>query len=831
MRNFPWRSGFERKILTARAIIFWEWLWYALLPLLVFVGCVGMATLFGVFALFPRIIHFVILAALALTFLWTLRPLLSLTLPTREDALRRLEKSSGLAHRPASSYEDTLAQSFTDRSSRAVWQAHKRQLRERLSQLKTGWPHPGLPARDPLGLRAIIVLGLVVAFTWAGPDTSDRIKEALAPVPSAQSASKTFIDAWITPPQYTGRAPVFLSGANATLDSETADRPVDVPANSELVIRVTGAKELKAVINAADIVGRQADKPVAFQETGEQIKTARVHLLQSGQALISDGGSELAAWRFNVIPDRTPVISIDSDQPLTNEQAVQFGYKLNDDYGVISGKAEFKLAPAEDGTDDAPRYALPVTPPDFALVLPKSRVKTTNQKVYRDFTSHPWAGLEVSLVLKATDEAEQTGVSEPVRLVLPERNFQKPLARAFIEQRKRLVSEEGAAAKVATALGGLMIVAPSLELNSVVYLGLSTAHHRLKRHDDVATSTEMVDLLWDLALRVEDGDLSLAERELRAAQEALRKAIADNAPQEEIDRLAKELRKALNRFMEAMAEQMRQNAGKNGGKPQQMPPDAQTITPQDLAKMMDMIENLLKNGATDAAQEMLAQLNEILENMQKGQAVTGSQERSELSEMLDKLGDMMGKQQGLMDETFQSSREKSGQQQGQGQQGGQRDSDLAGQQETLREMLGEFMKQFQNGNQNGPSALGRAGQAMRDAAEALRKGQNKQAVGRQGEAIDQMRQGANAMAREMLQGFGQANRNGQRGRKRGAGDVDPLGRSMRTHGPDLGTSTKVPGEIEVQRAREIMRELQRRLGERSRPDIELDYIERLLKRF
>ncbi len=830
MRNFQWRSGFERKILVARAIIFWERLWYALLPLLVFAGCVGIATLFGVFALFPRSVHFVILAALAVTFLWTLRPLLALTLPPREDALRRLEGASGLPHRPASSYEDTLAKNFTDPSSRAVWQAHKRQLRERLNQLKTGWPHPGLPGRDPLGLRVILVLGLVVAFTWAGPDTSDRIKEAFVPVPAAQSASKTFIDAWITPPAYTGRAPVFLSGANVTLDSETADRPVDIPAKSELVIRVTGAKELKAVLNGTDIAGRDASKTVAFQDSGEQIKTARIPLLQSGQALVSDGGNPLAAWRFNVIPDKTPVISIDTDAPLTNEQAVQFGYILSDDYGVISAKAEFKLAPAEAEDGNTPRYALPVTPPDFALVLPKSRVKTTQQKVFRDFTSHPWAGLEVSLVLKATDEAEQTGVSKPVRLVLPERDFKKPLARAFIEQRKRLVAEQGSAGKVATALGGLMIVAPGLKMNSVVYLGLSTAHHRLKRHDDVATSTEIVDLLWDLALRVEDGDLSLAERELRAAQEALRKAIAENAPQEEIDRLAKELRKALNRFMEAMAEQMRQNAGKNG-QPQEIPPDAQTITPQDLAKMMDMIENLLKNGATDAAQELLAQLNEILENMQKGQTVTGSQQRSELSEMLDKLGDLMGKQQGLMDETFQSSRNKSGQQQGKGQQGGQRGSDLAGQQETLREMLGDFMKQFQNGNQNGPSALGRAGQAMRDAAEALRKGQRKQAVGRQGEAIDQMRQGANAMAREMLQGFGQANRNGQRGRRRGAGDVDPLGRSMRTHGPDLGTSTKVPGEIEVQRAREIMRELQRRLGDRSRPEIELDYIERLLKRF
>ena len=66
-----------------------------------------------------------------------------------------------------------------------------------------------------------------------------------------------------------------------------------------------------------------------------------------------------------------------------------------------------------------------------------------------------------------------------------------------------------------------------------------------------------------------------------------------------------------------------------------------------------------------------------------------------------------------------------------------------------------------------------------------------------------------------------------------AGDapLDPLGRPQRTEGPDLGTSVKVPDQIDAQRAREILEILRRRLGERFRPDIELDYIERLLKRF
>jgi hypothetical protein len=42
---------------------------------------------------------------------------------------------------------------------------------------------------------------------------------------------------------------------------------------------------------------------------------------------------------------------------------------------------------------------------------------------------------------------------------------------------------------------------------------------------------------------------------------------------------------------------------------------------------------------------------------------------------------------------------------------------------------------------------------------------------------------------------------------------------------------KVPQESDLQRAREILQELRKRAAERNRPKEELDYIDRLLKRF
>jgi Domain of unknown function (DUF4175) len=127
---------------------------------------------------------------------------------------------------------------------------------------------------------------------------------------------------------------------------------------------------------------------------------------------------------------------------------------------------------------------------------------------------------------------------------------------------------------------------------------------------------------------------------------------------------------------------------------------------------------------------------------------------------------------------------------------------------------------------------------MGDAQGQLGQGNADGAVDSQGRALDAMRRGAQSLAQAMQQqqgmgpggrpgGPGRAGRFGQQGRAQQ--DTDPLGRPLR--GRDYGddSTVKVPGEIDVQRARRILEELRRRFGEIARPQLELDYIERLLK--
>ena len=71
---------------------------------------------------------------------------------------------------------------------------------------------------------------------------------------------------------------------------------------------------------------------------------------------------------------------------------------------------------------------------------------------------------------------------------------------------------------------------------------------------------------------------------------------------------------------------------------------------------------------------------------------------------------------------------------------------------------------------------------------------------------------------------GGGHRRGGRGRRR-------CGRPLRGREYGDDTTVKVPGEIDVQRARRIIEELRKRFGDFARPQDELDYIQRLLKNY
>ena len=205
-----------------------------------------------------------------------------------------------------------------------------------------------------------------------------------------------------------------------------------------------------------------------------------------------------------------------------------------------------------------------------------------------------------------------------------------------------------------------------------------------------------------------------------------------------------------------------------------------------------------------------------------------------MNEMLDGLSDLMRQQQKLMDDTQRMPQDGMGQdpQPGQGEQPGQQPGmgGLGDRQQNLSRMLQELMDEFGRNGMQTPRAFGEAGKSMQGAEGSLREGDRDQALDNQGEAMAKLREGAQGLARQMMQqGQGQQDSPGRTGEARGD-DRDPLGRPMPNSGEDYGPERDMlPSELAIQRAREILDMLRARAGEQGLPAIERDYIERLLR--
>jgi uncharacterized protein (TIGR02302 family) len=197
------------------------------------------------------------------------------------------------------------------------------------------------------------------------------------------------------------------------------------------------------------------------------------------------------------------------------------------------------------------------------------------------------------------------------------------------------------------------------------------------------------------------------------------------------------------------------------------------------------------------------------------------------------MGDLQQDQQGLRDrlKKLQDELAKRGMGQKPGDKGARGEK---GQGEKGQGEQGQQGEQGEDGDEqqaDSGDTLGDADEAMGDASGKLGDGNADAAVDSQGRALDAMRKGAQSLAESMQPGEeGQGEGPGNRpGRQQNAGKSnDPLGRPL--HGHELDDLTvKIPGEIDVQRVRRILEELRRRLADPARPQIELDYIERLLK--
>lgn len=872
----------NRLAAEARFVLFVERLCRALLPPLLVAGAFVSLSWAGLWLHVPRTARGLGLLAFAAALLVAFWPARKLRFPSRREALGRIDRKSGLSSRPASALADRLGNAGTDPITQALWRLHRRRAEENLHRLTIGGPAPRLPDFDRYALRAAVLVGLIAAAFVAGPERSARLAAAFDWQFEAINARPFRVDAWIDPPAYTGKPAIVLNTGSGA--HETPER-IEAPVNSLLIIHASGGK-LDLGIKGALASETQQERglapaeaePAAAAKASRQDRFDNVaRLVLHGDALLTLGKSSrrLAAFDIHAIPDEAPMIALTAPPRFNARGSMALKYSVADDYGVTAASADF-VKPVLPGGRLSKRSL--VDPPHVPLVLPPPPQLAGEAETTFDLSDHPWAGARVQMTLSARDGAGNEGKSSTVEITLPEKPFVKPLAKALAEQRRTLVLAPEDKPRVEAALEALMIAPELFDTTAGVYLGLRVALDELRSAKGDGDLCAVADYLWQMALEIESGDLAGSERDLRAAEHELAEALSRGASEDELRRLTQNLRAAMDKFLGALAAQ--QKAGNQEGDYAALERGGRTVTQRDLQGMLDEIEKMLRSGDSANAQKMLEQLQNILENLKVARPHKASPQEEAMGHALNELGALSEEQQDLRDDTYRSDEEERerrhearrpphfpgqptfgdifgdqsaddaapgdgngtdgevgepGQRRSGGNHPAASESDRAGlakRQQALRNRL--EVLEHQLGDVEAPAhGLDAAGGAMREAEEAL--GQDSPgtdgAVEAQGRAVEALRDAAQSLADKMHgESGGQADQGqdeqGGTGRFGDNEGSDPLGRRG---GADRASVLNRMGVPAAERARRVLDELRRRLGEPARPREELDYIERLLR--
>lgn len=766
----PWRLA------AARAALLAEQIWPRLLPIYLALALLVAAALLGLWAWTPGWLHAAMLALAGLIAAWQLKAIAQdLRWPSRQAVFSRWEQDSGLSHQPLQAVADRQANAG-DAFAATLWARHQHQAAAQLASLRLAPPQLNWLARDRYGLRGLAMLLLALGVAVAGPLTGQRLAGALVP-DLGGAAAPAALEAWITPPAYTGLAPIMLPQTG----SQT---PIAVPAGAQVTALLSGGWRTPRLFSAQGALPFAEPSPHQYRLEAPAPVTDHLSVRQ--------GWRQLARWTVDSLPDISPLVSFAGPPRASASGSLAIDYAVLDDYGVtgmtlsVTGPVDM-IWPAR----------------DLTLALPPTKAgEEVRGTAYRDLAASPWAGVEVTLVLRARDALEQVGESAPVQTLLPERTFSHPVARAIAGIRKRLFQAPADRAPALAALGQLSAAPGDFGHDLTVFLALRDAYWRLTHDLEIDAVPAVNALLWQAALALEDGDQALARSALRAQMDALMEALAQG---QDSTAMMDALERQLQDFLRAQAQAALNAPGQD--RPS-APDEAMTISADTLAKMLEHMRNQAAAGDMAGAMQTLAALQSIMENMQNAQPPSAEDmaRAAAAQQALDALQTARGDQQALNAQTAS---------------GGLPQRSLGQAQSGVARQLGAAAQKLEaEAGLPAPDGIGQAQALMDAAATALRQGQKDRAANLQGQAmtaldqaIDSLRQDMAAMMRQMAGATGAS---------------DPAGRPL---GGTALEDVVIPSDADFARSRAILNEVRRRLADPERSQAERDYLERLLDRF
>ena len=785
-------------LLRTRALMMWERAYPAYLPAVIGLLLACALGFTGWLARLPLGFHasgLVLITGALGYLLW--RGMRQFHWPSRREALRRIEERNGLKQGCLDAID---AHPFAAEETEPLWMAARERLIEAIGRPKLPKLNLDVHATDPFRLRLIaLILCLTSALVTRGDLTG--FQASLTPV--FPERSPITVDAWIEPPAYTGLPPRVLKGRVRQI--------ANIPEGSNLHLRLRDevGEPARGIVTFASAEGGKR----RIRPSNPDSPAITWPLTESGLLAINARG-ETTQFTLRVLKDGPPSVFLGEDPDLSSG-AVRLKVITTDAYDLVRGTLIVSLLPGQKISEDAPAPDQAVVDAPSLISLDELAGPTGEIDVEIDAASHPWAGLLVKAEIEVEDGRGQLARSEPFAFTMPERTFYNPLSQAVIEERQKLAMAPSNL-MTSTKFFGALIEAPDLfDVDPREHLMLRTtaaAVAAAKRRD----VDEVVESLWPLAVELEDAGLEYARARLDAAEEALREALRNGASQDDIAGRIDDLRQAMNDYIRALAE--------SGMAEAESSPADQTLGEADLEDILQQMEDFADQGANDAAQSLLSQLEALLNGLQlsagagsPGQGQPSSQGGGSGSggegqpgqngqggsAALSGAMDLLQRQQDLADETFAARRGDRGTE---GLAQGQRQSSGA---------VDELARSLEGEEQAALPDLNRARQAMERAADALENGNLGRAQALQEGAMQALRDAGDQIA------------DARQGDPDGRG-LDPLGRVM-----DGGNTLRADdfGLYDPERMRALISDIRKRLEDPDLGETERAYLESLLERF
>lgn len=766
--------------------------------------------------------------------------------PTMQEIDRRLEDNSQLPHRPLTALDDKLANP-DDAAARTLWARSKSRALAAIYKLKTPFPRPVLASRDPVALRALVVLIVIIGITIAGPAWKERIQFGINPLQGLNDKKiDKSITVWITPPEYTGVQQTILQGGGKRKES------LDIPQDSVIKVQVSKGW--------GDPVLRMAGSDTPLKRIDDKNWSLETAIAPGEKLEVRQLGMRRAVIPYRFIPDMPPEITLIEEPQTKDKGQMQLSLKVKDDYGVDDLTLKMRL----DETVTNPPLGAPVEDKRAVMSPPGQEMEV---KPLYDLAWHPWAGHPVVIEMDAIDHKKQVTALPPLHVTLPERTFSHPVAQKLILMRKRLARTPDAAAEnIAEELLDIMVEPDKYSGNLVVFLSLRTMASRLIYDPTEDNIRGIISQMWDTALQIEEGNLAIAARDLRDAQRKLESVLNDpNATQEQIAQALDEFKEAMNNYFQEMVAEMQKQMAK--GEIVTLPADmfSAIMNPEDLQNFMDELAAQSMAGNKDAAREMLSKMQQMLDQMNNS---SGQMEMPKdmkfMLQGISELQKLIEKQEELLEQTKKQSadsgilpqqhtygeampidpnvmKELFGDMvlpQPDGTAPAPETTDIKpsvdtsknkDEQEALRFVLGKLMQDADSELGEIPPNMGQAELEMRGSSQQLGNNHPTNAIPHQEAAIKHLKESMDQMSEKLAQKL-----KNMMAMSMGSSRMDPMGRPMKDgDNPSWMPSSrvKIPDEAERKRVREILDTIRRRSGELNRPDYELEYYRRLMQQF